>query len=502
MKTRFSQISMILGLLTLAFCFQNCSRGFNALLGENNDVMIQKSPGVPGEDPLLKLLADVDLSELQSVFIPLDGKGELSFPDGLPKGLVYQSGLRQLSWIPTRGQAGSYQLKVQEDGVEKGLVRLRVAAVSDNQLKIGGPPFLYRDGDIGYIFVHGAGDVDRCTNPADLAAYWGAGPAVVAPDATNRTIVCYDSREAVANVARSVANQILASPCGRLNRCVIFTHSMGGLLMEHILLHIREAQPSDPVPQMYTERILYQAVKERTLFVVSLASAAGGSKAASIVNSQGMFPLTQEAIGSLTRIIGFNDNATRNLAVPYASNIVAPYLEDPGVPFFMIAGFTEKTLAEESGFLGGVFNVTLNNIPLVVFNGDRGLATVDSLALYNSRSDGLVDLRSACGVASDREDDGPGRSVSLEEHFRYCWNSPKKANHFVWFLSNLNHVLIPKLAFNCRNATAPCVALFPNPVSGTFSMDAGLTGLSAMEIARRKLADTGPQILGSLAVSN
>lgn len=270
-------------------------------------------------------------------------------------------------------------------------------------------------------------------------------------------------------------------------------------MLEHMFLHTRAPTASDPEPRMFDQRDLYKAVRERTLFVVSLASAAGGSDSASIVNEDGPRQVGQEAIGVISRVLGANDDATRNLVVSYASHVVAPYSEDPGVPFFMVAGFSERTTAEQSGFLGSIFNVLTDQVPLIVFNGNRELALLDSVVLYQARSDGLVDFRSSCGIASDVEGEGPGRNANLDDHFRYCWNARKKANHYVWFLANLNHYLITGQPYDCRNADVPCVALFPDPAHGTFTMNRNFTGLNAMQVVRQRLADPNPIILRKVA---
>jgi hypothetical protein len=496
LKNKIALVVIGLGIL---LSFQNCSSGFNA-----NDLAGSAASGLAAGASLGSLpvvLYSAQISELQSVTVKLDGQGALTFPEGLPEGALYDEGARRINWIPRQGQAGDYKVHVLELGQEKGYVNLSVGANSAQLLRDGGPPFLYQDGEVGYVFIHGAGETDRCADSADLAAYWGDGPSIIAPDPATRYVACYDSRSAVADVAQSVAQQILNANCGRYNKCIIITHSMGGLMMEHMFLHIREPQATDPEPNMYLPRATYKAVRDRTLFVISLSSAAGGSPSASIVNNSGPTNLDQKVVGAISRFIGLNRDSTRNLVVTYASDVVAPYTEDPGVPFFMVATFSEKTLVEENGFLGSLVNVAIDSVPQIVFNGDREMAITDTLTSFQSRSDGLVDFRSSCGIASDNETDGPGRSVSLDEHFRYCWQSTKKANHFVWFLANVNHSLVTSNYQGCTNSQVPCVALFSDPANATFKMNTLFTGWSAVQVIRNRLtvplSSMAPRVLAA-----
>jgi hypothetical protein len=460
----------------LVFAFQNCNKGF-----EVDSVDQQNSSQNQTTDSTL--LHSAQLTELQGHTFHLDGSQPLSFPDGLPKGMVYEASTRRINWMPVQGQAGTYRFRVFEGGEQKGLVAIKVNSLSATTLKVSGPPYSYGDADVGYIFVHGAGDVDRCANQKDLLDYWGGGPQTVAP-LKNFFLVCYDSRKAVASVAHDVAKQMLTAACGHFNKCIVITHSMGGLLMEHMFLHTRAAAATDPVPSMYQDRALYQAVRDRTLFVISIASAAGGSKAASVVNRDGT-SLLQSAVGVFSGLFGLNTDATKNLVTEYASKVVAPYTENPGVPFFMVGGFTNKTLDDISIF-GSVFG--LIDVPRSVFDGNREFAAIDKTTSFWSRSDGMVDFRSACGVASPSDDDGVGRSAGLGEHFKYCWSAPKKPNHYVWFLTNMNHSVIKDTSYNCHNSDWPCTFFFPNAAAGSFASDSSLTGMNAMQVIRRKIA--------------
>jgi hypothetical protein len=98
-------------------------------------------------------------------------------------------------------------------------------------------------------------------------------------------------------------------------------------------------------------------------------------------------------------------------------------------------------------------------------------------------------------VASDVEEEGPGRLVPREQHFSYCWNAKKKANHYVWFMSNLNHYLITGQPYNCRNTEAACVSLFPSAADGTFLIHRGYTGMHTMEVIRQRMIAPTPQQL-------
>lgn len=96
---------------------------------------------------------------------------------------------------------------------------------------------------------------------------------------------------------------------------VAHIHSMGGLMLEHMFTHIRAPSSKDREPDFYKHRDLYAQVHKKVLFVVAVASAAGGSKVADII-------------------------------------------EDPGAPFFMVAGYS-------SNMLGGIQYLTALMIHLV-----------------------------------------------------------------------------------------------------------------------------------------
>ncbi|HEY8271527.1 MAG TPA: hypothetical protein VIG33_11620 [Pseudobdellovibrionaceae bacterium] len=480
MKRQINHFCMIFfGVSVLLF--QNCTGGFHLGSDELTDSTAASSSGV--------LLYEQSLSELQPYSYKFSGSETVSFQDALPAGAFYDSDTRTLYWIPTKGQRGDYNLGVKEGGVDKFRIAFHVLALDDYKLRYGGPPFHYQDGDVGYIFVHGVQDTDLCIDRSKLEQYWGGTPQTIAPDSNDRSLACYDGRKAVAAVAESVAHQIMDAKCGFYKKCIIITHSMGGLLMEHMFLHIRPPVAIDPVQSWFDQRELYKAVREKTLFVISLASAAGGSKTADLVNGNAG-TVSQDVIGALSRWMGANMDSTNNLMVAYASRVVAPMTEDPGVPFFMVPGFTTKTLYEARGFFGSIWDTLINSVPDTVFNGDGDLTFVDGVTEFPSRSDGVVDLRSSCGIASDDYNNGVGDKASLDDNLHYCWGAPKKANHYLWFAVNLNHSLITRPAAEvseCFSQENPCVPRFPASLGNLFPDDT-MKSWAAIDVIRNKIA--------------
>jgi hypothetical protein len=69
----------------------------------------------------------------------------------------------------------------------------------------------------------------------------------------------------------------------------------------------------------------------------------------------------------------------------------------------------------------------------------------------------------------------------------YCFRSTHKPNHYVWFLSNLNHYLISTNWNNCHNSKNPCKILDPDAAHATFSENTSYRYLSAVEAIRAKL---------------
>ncbi len=408
----------------------------------------------------------------------------------LPTGAIYDKESQRVLWIPQRHQAGHHQIIF--DSPRSGVFRLNlaIASVADEDLA-SGPPAGYQDDEVGYIFIHGKGQRDGCNSDKRLREYWQGGDGVIAPDPKLRTLVCYDGRKDVSTEGPAVARQILTANCGKFNKCVVVTHSMGGLMIEHILLHAREATTSDTRKKFYDHAELYQKVREKTLFVISIASAAGGSKVADLVENPGSHrDIEQMVAGLISRWVGEKNDATNNLVPEFASREVAPMSEDPGVPIYMVAGFSKKILNSLGESLSGLlgFKNWSSNKREKYFNKNMDLAMLDRLVKFQSRSDGLVDFRSACGIQSDRKGDGPGNNSDLDENFEYCQRSPKKPNHFVWFAINLNHERIAtNLESPCRWEHNPCEAYFPDPARQTLKRRNEFDQKSAVRIIRTLL---------------
>ena len=444
-----------------------------------------QSDAPPGATPMAARTYEyhtLATSELKPLTVQLDTTKSISEIGNLPEGASYNSTTKTFRWIPKKGQAGDYNfiLGVTSANVEHRLT-VTVDPITETQLK-SGPLDVYNDGDVGYIFVHGAGDTDRCADAQDLDEYWGDTKNIIAPDTVNRKIVCYDGRNDAEVSALQVAQQIMQSTCGRYNRCVIITHSMGGLIMNHILTHTREPNLTDPKPSLFENRFLYQQVKNRTLFVISLGSSAGGSKVANIVEDPTSYGYSVGIINFIEAMTGYGPSGyTRSNFISYATRTLAPITADTEVPFFMVAGFSEKQVDE---YAGGI----INNAELPrIFNSDSELSTLDQVASFRSRSDGLVSFRSACGVASDVVDEGPGRLASLAQQFQYCYQAPKKANFYPWFAINLNHYLLASPVYNCSNSTNPCRSLFATPTASTMVEDGNFAQKNAAQIIRTKL---------------
>ena len=382
-------------------------------------------------------------------------EGASLFLEALPPGAVFDGSTSRLLWIPQRGQAGEYvfySVEQSPQGAGRRPHRLSVVPISDARLR-SGPPAGYADDEVGLIFVHGKGSQDNCADTDLLHDYWRRFDETVAPDAALRKLVCYNGRHAVATDAPKVARQILSANCGRANKCIIVTHSMGGLMINHMFTHARPARSGDPEPAMFAEHALYQQVRERTLFVISVASAAGGSKAADIVADGDSHSWGQEAVGALYDWFDPSTPAADNLVIRYATRVAAPLDADPGVPFFMVATYLDRVVERVlSGSVRWVFDWLDGDVAA------QGLTALDAVVNFSSRSDGLVSFRSSCGVASDNDKDGPGHNADLRRHFDYCYRAPKKPNHFVWFASNVDHAaVLQRKPGKCKD----CEHVFP-----------------------------------------
>jgi hypothetical protein len=396
-----------------------------------------------------------ELSEIQAQAIAPSQAASYSLARA-PAGVSYEASSGKLLWIPQRGQAGSYSVVLASASGPSVSAPITVAAVDDSQLALGPPPFAH--GDIGYIFIHGATNEDLCAKPADLLAYWLSSPSDIEPQAALRTLACYNGGDHVAAVAPLVAQEIVSAPCGRFNKCILITHSMGGLVAEFISLHARAARAGDPDPSLFAPSALYQQAKAKLLYAISLSSAAGGSKVADILQNPQQFEVDQATVGEIANIVGANDGAYQDLTVANSAGVFAPIGQDPGIPFFMFAGFSVKIDGTVAGAADTLLTLVGAGDP-TVFNGDSDMTFLDSVALPGSRGDGLVDFRSACGVASANTDDGPGYAATLAQQFQYCATAPKKPNHFPWAAINLNHFLTPgSPPGQCLDSANPCVS--------------------------------------------
>ncbi len=435
--------------------------------------------------------ADLVVRSMAAELFPMDLRLNADFKISssqvlsLPEGAVFDFKTRHLLWIPKTGQAGEHVAQIQFFG-ESGETAIVEARITVNTTPLtAGPPATYRDGDVGYIFIHGKTDENLCHDSTGLKRYWRHGDDVIAPDKENRLLACYDGRQDVVSESKKVAQQILNAKCGRFNRCIVVAHSMGGLMIEHILTHTRNPVATDRYPEWFSERRdLFQKVKDRTLMVVSLASAAGGSKVADIVINPSRQNISNQAIGIVARAFGEKNDAAKNLVPDFSSTYVAPMNEDPEVPFFMVAGFSKKILKGTYDYakaITGNLFFDKHGDKKKYFNGDIDYMRLDRIAEFGSRSDGLVSFRSACGVRSRSDANGPGYDDSMQSQLDYCFKAPKKPNHYPWFTINLNHSLITGPTSACHYTANTCDPQFPQ------GPRAGFRGLSAAETVRRLL---------------
>lgn len=384
----------------------------------------------------------------------------------LPAGAIVDEETHELRWLPKRGQAGLVTIGL-GDETRPIELEINVAALDEARLKAG-PLDVYRDEDVGYVFVHGLTQRNECVDEGFALNYWSGASQVIAPLPALRTNVCYDSSRRVQDVVPSVARQIASAPCGRFDRCVVVVHSMGGLMLEHIL--------ATPAVE------LHKKVKDRVLMVLALGSAAGGSESANIIVNPGAYPFPQNTLGQVLKSTAFKAEAVQDLTTARAA-ILAPITNDPGVPFFMIPGFSVQHLSAAA--VGGV--VRGDPVPATVFNGDGGLAAADALTGFTARSDGVISFRSGCGIASVNEKDGPGRAAVLADHLAYCFEGKKKPNHYVWFAMNLNHNLIKDDFGGCASEATPCEARFPNAAMTGFEVSSEFRLMNTPRIVRTLL---------------
>ncbi len=485
-------LSIIFLSMIVIFCFQNCNgivklQPLEAAKISTGQPVATGSPDPESDDeddPTSRVLPAVQMKALSVANLELPAELATAQLQKAPEGVALQNG--RLIWWPRSAQAGTHSIELKV--AEKIWTLSLLVEPLEGQDQMAGPPKGFSDEDVGYIFIHGKSEMDLC-NGGLARAYWAGGDAIIAPIAALRTVTCYDGRNDVATEAAKITQQILAAPCGKLNRCIIVTHSMGGLMIEHILTHTRAAAASDPPEyrKHYDSNVAYSKVKDRIAFVISLASAAGGSKVADMVENPTTYSLDQSSMGAISRIFGARSGSTNNLVPKFAVNVAAPMTANPGVPIYLVAGYSRQLL-DIGGLVGGPSDwLGITDPDKRVFNADVSYGYLDYMTGFSSRSDGVVSFRSSCGIASDRMDDGPGWDKELSLQFNYCYSATKKPNHFVWFAINLNHSLIQINTSKCTNSDNPCQIYRPDPVRKTMVRDTALDQKSSVEIIRQHL---------------
>ncbi len=467
-------------------------------------------------DQLTKLYPNFIVREMYPMTLQLIDTNQIEsiYVTQMPEGAIFNSKNGTIEWIPQKGQAGNhniyYNIKSKETDSQASLVsgnrslRIQVLKPSDDSYyHFNGPPDVYKDSEIGYIFIHGKTINNMCNQPENISSnvqnYWKNSTSIIAPNNENRTLICYDATNHVPVSAKSVAEQIINASCGSYNRCVVITHSMGGLMIEFILTHAREAVDSDPEPEHYADNQLFKKVKERLLFVISIASAAGGSKVADLLVHPGDHSVAQEVIGRYSEIFvvdGQNHGSTYSLAIQRATGVLSPLNADPEIPFFMVPGYSRKVQEDIEENLETVWDTLTGNDEdyMDKFDGNEEYMYLDFFTNFRSRSDGVVAFRSACGLKSADAHHGPGHDNRLEEHLNYCDQTPKKANHFVWFLSHFNHQNIISLV-SCNNFAHPCQHLFPDQarMSGYIEGESDYNELNTPELIRKLLTKSAEE---------
>ncbi len=414
------------------------------------------STGDADASPLLGTSAGKELLPLKITLPSVD----LYFKkESIPDGAILAANEREFLWLPQKGQAGTFKLDVLDAAGAPARYEVSIATMRDDEIAVG-PSAWYADGDVGFLFVHGMAQTDICADGDKGWSQWSGLADVLSPRRDLNSPICYDGRARVDSQAKKVAKQILDAPCGMYGRCVVVTHSMGGLMLEYILLRARDGGNTTA-----EDRALYRSVREKVAFVVSIASAAGGSKVANIVINPDRYP-NATLLASVVKPFLASGDAIQTLQIDYATHVGAPIDIDPGVPFFMVPGYsTDEGIGAET------------------FNGQYEFGVIDAQAGFQSRSDGLVSFRSSCGVASDKEDDGPGRYTGLSGQYQYCFGAPKKPSHHPWFSINLNHTLIQQ-PVGCSDSLYGCVVHKAKP-GGGYEASPELTGKDVPHIMRR-----------------
>ncbi len=398
----------------------------------------------------------------------------------LPKGAIYQETDQTIYFIPQKGQRGKYEIEI--EGNETLEWELEVTAVAEETLQKKGPTESYSDGDIGYIFLHGKTMSNLCESKEGAEAYWLKADEVLAPDETNRTLICYDGTKKVSETVKSVAEQMEKASCGLYGRCIVVTHSMGGLMLEHMLIYAGKGEGLDE--DLKGHEALYQKVKDKILMVISIASAAGGSKTADVA-----LELSKDPDSLIGQFYDLEAGSNQSLRVNHATTVLAPVNQDPGVPFFMVAGYSENIKEGSGDVLGSIFDSLAggDETEEKPFNGSTMYSTLDQMTGFTSRSDGAVAFRSSCGTTSSSADDGPKRDAEISEHLKYCYAEAKKPNHYVLFLSDLNHDLIIQ-DIDCKETKNRCQVLFPDEEQKTFTPSPTYTGQNTIQVIRKLIA--------------
>lgn len=508
MKRFLTRRSLVAVLLLVAF--QNCSPPFQArepgfrehASGGADEAGSVLDPGGGGLEESITAEKTVVSDELRVLRLRVRAQDDDPLdPSGLPPGAKFDATTGLLLWLPKHGQAGTHDLEFRDSiGFVRLRLRLKIEPAPASILE-GGPTDGAAHGDVGFVFIHGMGPVDRCADQAELAAYWESTPTVIGRNGPVK-VACYDARVAAEAAAIAVAQQIVDADCGALDRCILVAHSMGGLVAEFILTHDREARDEDPEPALFEKAELFARAKERVLSVIAIGSAAGGSRVADALASQNSNSVSSW-VGHAARVIGQGTEASKSVTTVRATQVLSPVTADPGVPIYLVPAYSVQTSWEWDPWFGGFLGGIIGSVPMKVFQGDRYLAALDAIVLPNSRGDGLVEFRGACGVSSADPHAGPGYSAPLSAQLDYCAKSPKRPNRHLWFLSNINHMWVQTPWSNCGNSDNPCHTLEYIPSTRSLVRHQALDGKSAVHVIREKIdANRRPALARKLLIGN
>ena len=472
---------LLFGLVITAIVLSSCAKDTSPIIvkrnsSETEEVVDNQESRFSSEFKNSKLIEKYSVSVLETVRIRVDSNSDFidSWKEILPGSVISSDG-RFLNWIPKNGEEGVYE--VQNDQVIKSLI---VSPIDFSESV--GPPQGYVDGDVGFIFIHGRGDLDLCKDDDELDFYWLNTPRILAPNLNNRNVVCYDGRDSVEELAPQVAQQILEARCGFYDRCITVTHSMGDMILEHILIHADKEYSEQSA--FAKHQVLYKQVKDRILYNIAIGSAANGSKVANILENPKDHAFGQRVVGRIADVFGADNDSSEDLQIKRATGVLAPHSRDVGIPFYMVAGYSEKRVNSTG-------DLSLLAIGLgaskEVFNEDTQYALLDGVASFHSRSDGAVGFRSSCGIASKHENDGPGTNASKSDQWSYCFHAPKKKNHFAWFVTNLNHSLVKVDHRGCDSNSNPCRYRFYHERKMAGEVDAQFDEMSPPRVIRKIL---------------